>query len=432
MRTALTLLLLAAAGPVVGQEKSWKGEKVMHTKPSKDIQFGDMIDGKQVYFKFSGRLPIAVRDDRDGWLRIHDGYREGWVDKTDFVLEKEAPGYFHRRVQADPNDWWALHMRGEGWLGKGEFDNAIKDFNECIRLDPNSSSVYNSRGVAWRDKKDYDKAIADYNEAIRLDPNGPMAYCNRGSAWRDKKDYDKAIADYDEAIRLDPNDGYIFNNRGIAWAGKKNYDKAIADFNEAVRLDPKFAWAYNNRGIAWAGKKDYEKAIADYNEAIRLDPIYTFAYNNRAAVWFNKRDYEKAIADYNEAIRLDPKYVVAYRSRGVVWRAKKEYDRAIADYNEAIRLDPKDAANLNSLAWLLATCPDAKVRDGKRAVELAFKGAAVDKSANMMDTVAAAYAEAGNFEEAVRWQQRAVDAEKNDDFRSRLELYRKKQPYREK
>ena len=63
----------------------------MHTKPAKEIEFGDRLDDEQVYFPFSGILPIEVREDRDGWLRIHDGHNEGWADKDDFILATDAP-----------------------------------------------------------------------------------------------------------------------------------------------------------------------------------------------------------------------------------------------------------------------------------------------------------------------------------------------------
>jgi hypothetical protein len=151
------------------------------------------------------------------------------------------------------------------------------------------------------------------------------------------------------------------------------------------------------------------------------------------------KEYDKALADFNEAIRLDPKLANAYIGRGEDWRAKQEYDKALADDNEAIRLDPKHNLAYNYRAWLWATCPDAKYRDGQRAVESATKACELTdwKDRNRIDTLAAAYAEAGDFAAAVKWQARAIellttDAETRDELLYRLELYRLKQPYREK
>ncbi len=194
---------------------------------------------------------------------------------------------------------------------------------------------------------------------------------------------------------------------------------------------------YIQRGAAWYDKNQYDKAIADLNEAIRLDPTYAIAYNNRGVAWQHKKEYDKAIADLNEAIRLEPTYAIAYNNRGNAWRDKKNYDKAIADYNEAIRLDPKDADVHNALAWLRATCPDESLRDGRKAVELATRACDLTecKDVNKLDTLAAAYAEVGDFDKAIEWQEKANklytnanDRKKGED---RLRLYQDKKPYRD-
>ena len=260
------------------------------------------------------------------------------------------------------------------------------------------------RGIVYGAKGDSDKAIADYTEAIRLDPKRTDAYFNRGSAWAHKKDYDKAVADYTEAIRLNPKDGNAFNSRGITYFDMGEFPKAITDHTEAIRLDPKYTRAYLNRGVAYDAKGDFPKAITDYTEAIRLNSKYTLAYLNRAGAY----------------------------------KAMKDYGKAIADYSEAIRLDPKDADTFNTLAWVCATCPDAKHRDGKKAVELATKACELTmwKNPKCLDTLAAAYAEAEDFVKAIEYVKKALDdetlpKESRDEVRERLKLYEAKKPYRE-
>ena len=95
------------------------------------------------------------------------------------------------------------------------------------------------------------------------------------------------------------------------------------------------------------------------------------AYNNRGVSYAHKRDWDKSIADYNEAIRLNPEYVEAYYNRGITYNNKGDWDKSIADYNEAIRLNPDYAEAYDHLAWLLAVCPDANIRNGAKAVEYA-------------------------------------------------------------
>ena len=212
---------------------------------------------------------------------------------------------------------------------------------------------------------------------------------------------------------------------------------AEADYSEAIRLDPKYAWTYYTRGWAWGNEGEYDRAIADYNEAIRLDPKYASAYYNRGWAWGNKGEYDRAIADYNEAIRLDPKYASAYYNRGRAWNNKGEHDRAIADYNEAIRLDPKYAWTYNSRAWLWATCLDDRYRNGKRAVESATCACKLTKWKEVfpLGTLAAAYAESGDFDAAVKCQEKAqamyLDDKDREKGLARLELYKAHRPYRE-
>ena len=215
------------------------------------------------------------------------------------------------------------------------------------------------------------------------------------------------------------------------------FDQAIDFYTQEIRASPGNSGAWGQRGIIWDEKKEYDKAIADYNEAIRLDPKYATAFINRGNAWSNKKEFDKAIADYNEAIRLDPKDVLAYDNRGDAWRAKKEFDKAIADYNEAIRLDPKGADAYNELAWLWATCPDERFRDGKKAVELATRACELTewKDAEILDTLAADYAELGDFGKAVEWQEKTnklyTDADDRRKGEERLKLYKEKKPYRE-
>jgi tetratricopeptide (TPR) repeat protein len=400
MRSLVALVILAAAaGSALAQEKTWVGKTILVRKTG--IRIGHTADdGKQVYVATLDESDYHVLAEDSGWIKVKTRQGTvGWFDKTEAVPLEEAVAYANQHIRLHSKDAGAYVFRAVAWQLQGEFDNAIKDYGNAIGLDPNDALSYNNRGNLWNTKKEYEKAIADCNEAIRLNPKNVLAYYNRS----------------------------------VARCGRKEYDQAIADSNEALRLDPKYVSAYYSRGWARLEKNDYDKAIADFDEVIRRDPhedpaVYTY----RALAWHSKKDYDKAIADFTEAIRLNPKNDYSFRSRGNAWRDKKAYDKAIADYNEAIRLDPKGGTAYNGAAWLLATCPDPKARNGKRAVELAKQAMNLDKkNDDVMDTLAAAYAETGNFDEAIRWQESAIEISNSDAYRRRLELYRKKQPYRQ-
>ena len=149
------------------------------------------------------------------------------------------------------------------------------------------------------------------------------------------------------------------------------------------------------------------------------------------------KEHDKAFADCSEAIRLEPRNAAFYETRGLALASKKEIEKALNDFNEAIRIDPRYAHAYNSRAWLWATCPDNRYRDGRRAIESASKACELSEytDAFHVGTLAAAHAEAGEFEAAVKWQLKAnalyPDAKDLKDGEARLKLYQDKEPYRE-
>ncbi len=137
------------------------------------------------------------------------------------------------------------------------------------------------------------------------------------------------------------------------------------------------------------------------------------------------------------AIRLDSRHTLAYCHRGNAWAALDKFDKALADFNEAIRIDDKCVRAHGSRAWIWSTCPDAKYRDGKKAVASATRACELTewRDSPLLDVLAAACAEAGDFESAVKWQTTA-DALRRDDLekatgQARLKLFQQKKPVRD-
>ena len=225
--------------------------------------------------------------------------------------------------------------------------------------------------------------------------------------------------------------------KGVEAFEQKDFDSAVTNLTKAIEGNPTSPAAYFYRGLAYREMREYDKAIADFSEAIRLKPAPAPCYGNRGMVYFEKKEFEKAVKDLNEAVRLDPKNAIPYAGRGIIYQETKQYEKAEADYRTAIRLDPKLTTGLNNLAWFCATCPDAKFRDGKKAVELATQACELSgwKAWFELNTLAAAHAENGNFKEAVRWQKKAIDIGNHDKVflekaNQRLKLYEKGEPYR--
>ena len=303
-------------------------------------------------------------------------------------------------------------------------------------------------------------------------PSSPRRTTTAAYVWHAKQEYDKAIADYDQAIALDPKLAMAYNNRGTPGTPSRTYDKAIADYDQAIALDPKYAMAYSNRGNAWYAKQAYDKAIADYDQAIALDPKL------RPGVQQPRQRLVRQAGVRQGHRRLRPGDRPRPQVRPGVQQPRQRLERQAGVRQGHRRLRPGDRASTPSSprrtataatpgttrgsttrrsptttrrspstpsspwrttnrAWLWATCPDEKYRDGKKAVESATRACELTdwKDADSLDTLAAACAEAGDFDAAVKWQEKALgmlakdDEPNRKDFEARLTLYRAKKPY---
>lgn len=249
-------------------------------------------------------------------------------------------------------------------------------------------------------------------------------------------DTDQAIATLTQAIAANPQDKEAYFKRAFLEMEKGRNDLALADLNQVVGLDPQFAPGYVHRAYVYLLGDDDDRALSDLNLAIQLNPQSAEAYYHRSFVYLMKKFDDQAIADLNKVIEIDPQFTQAYFRRARVNMAKGFYDRAIADFQQAIQQDPKDVKTYNALAWLLSTCPQAGLRDGRRAVDAAIKACDLTQwnSAPVIDTLAAAYATAGDFNGAVKWETKFLEMTHADTGSStgaqgRLALYQTRQAY---
>ncbi|MGO8682156.1 MAG: tetratricopeptide repeat protein, partial [Limisphaerales bacterium] len=196
--------------------------------------------------------------------------------------------------------------------------------------------------------------------------------------------------------------------------------------------------AQNNLGNALLQKGNVDDAMVHYQKALQIKPDYAEAHNNLGIALFRKGSVDEAIAHFQKALQIKPDFAEAQNNLGNALLKKGSVAEAIVHYQKALQIKPDFAEAQNNLAWVLATCPQASLRDGNQAVALAQRANQLTGDGNpvVLGTLVAAYAEAGRFPEAVATAERALQlagTQSNpalaDALRSQLKLYQAGLPF---
>jgi len=351
-------------------------------------------------------------------------------------------GATRRLVVRDPKVA-GLMKQASSELKLSQYDAAIRHLCAALQMKPavnTAAALYSWRADAYIQKGELDKALGDANESVRLNPHDFRGYLERGIAYRRTGHLDKAIKDYDIVVRLNPTLARAYYDRAIAYSLKGDYNRAIHDETEAIRLNVNaadLADFYYNRGVSYESNGDFDKALADYNKAIHLAPNELKNYCGRASLFEDMDQLDKASADYSQVARLNPTGTNDYKFRGSAHFAKGDYKAAASDFQKAADLSPSDYDALVSLAWFEATCPEDRLRNGKQALEISLRACELSRWQSFwaVGALAAAYAEIGDFDPAVKYQtealnMRGVYALNRKKMQERLELYRQHKAYR--
>lgn len=225
---------------------------------------------------------------------------------------------------------------------------------------------------------------------------------------------------------------------GLGYLQNKRYGDAAQAFTQVIETVPHDIEALNNRGVTRMFQGNLTGALEDFNRALKVDAGYEDALYNRALIRTRQSRYELAVVDLDQLLLVNPESARGYNQRGFVRTKQGDLEGAIADYEQALALFPRWVEVYNNIAWLLATCPDPRIRNGQKAVTLAQKAVELNPSADYYATLAAAHAENGAFEQAIAVQQQVreilgtneTEAQKAAS-RTRIAKFRTGQPLRE-
>ncbi|MBY0588961.1 tetratricopeptide repeat protein [bacterium] len=229
----------------------------------------------------------------------------------------------------------------------------------------------------------------------------------RNTVWKDH------FTLWSDVIKKSPDLARPLVNRAGAHASRSDWLLAMNDYDKAIQISPMFDLAWVGRGLARLNTGNVELSIDDFTQggqrALSSD-ILTACYRNRAQAWSVSGNPARAIADYRRAIAYEPDDAVSRFNLANAYRLQKNFEDALAQYEECIKRRPDLPSPFNNLAALLTTCADQRLRDYKRAVELATEACVLTqwKDWNSLDTLAEAYAAQGRYAEAAKFQGQAA------------------------
>jgi tetratricopeptide (TPR) repeat protein len=316
---------------------------------------------------------------------------------------KDTRALFGRAMEVTENNYLAMTLAGSMDADKGKLDDAIVLYRKAIAFKPTYPEAHFFLGRALERKGQIAEALAEYNEALRLRPDFDAAHVMVGLLLNKEQKYDQAVAHYQAALKANPESAAAQSDWGMALAKQGHWQESIDHYEEALRLDPTLAEAHNNLGIDYLQSGRLADGIRELRATLKLDPqdeesrLNLGQALNQEEQWTEAAELLKPLAGSRPSdFKTQFQYGLALEHLGQTREAMSQYAAALLknpDYPEA----------LQHLAWIAATDAKPELRNGGQAVELAAHACELtdQKRSSMLLTLAAAYAEAGRFGEAL-------------------------------
>lgn len=351
-----------------------------------------------------------------------------------------------KSISLDPSNLEARQARAISNLRTGEVEDATDDLSFIIRKMPNSQPIVQMAVEQLVTLGKTEAALKLLDEAIEANPFEGF-FRLRGLIRRANGEDEEAAKDFSKAIELQPKNPISLLQRAEISLAKGNLKAAKSDFDEAIRVDPRVSEslaAMRVRCYIAVEEGRLADAINDMNLITKANPEDAFWSLQLANLFVQDKRPSKAVQIISEVLRREPRNSSAIRSRADTLLGMGRHAEAIKDYERALELGIENpslkSGILNNLAWVLATSPDDSLRNGKRSIALATEAGTLSdyKEPHILSTIAAAYAEIGDFESAIEWSKKAIDLGKQlkhdhlEQLEQELNSFQMKKPWREK
>lgn len=341
-------------------------------------------------------------------------------------------------IAADPENQDARRMRAQVRLVKGDANGAVEDLNILLKQDPDDLETMEQIAQALASQQKFDEAIGYVDKLIELEPESAIGYRLRSGIHIMQGKAEEALRDLDDALQRAPDSLEVLIARARLYEREKAYDKAMADVDRVLEIRPGLPAALLLRADIATTQNHLADAIIDLKRLQAVEPDNPGVLLQLATLLQADERPRRAIELYNKLTEHEDPGLRAYalRGRGDAYLAIGKHAEAVKDFEQALELNADDDGLLNNLAWVLSTSTQEQVRDGKKSLEYAKRACELSeyKKSHILSTLAAAYAELGQWDDAVNWSSKSLAADDGsvaEQLKQELESYKQKKPWRE-
>ncbi len=352
--------------------------------------------------------------------------------------EAEGVAAFRAALEYNPQDVPSLLNLGIILAHNNEPQEALALFDEGLRVTPEGGTLRLQRGMVLLELDRKAEAIVDLVKAIEIDPRKAKSYKFLAVARFRMGRADEALAGLTEVLQTMPEEAILYQQRARIYAATERLELAGEDFAKVIDLVPDNAMAVQNRGANLLSQQRYTEAIQWLSKAVELRTDFPRALANLAVAQELAGRLEQSSATYEKLLAISTRNPIHYARAANLLTRRGDPAGAIDVLRRGYAIIPDNIMIANDLAWRLATAPDG-LADGPLAVSLAkyvndLKGG---ESCSELDTLAAAYAAVGRFDDAVETAERALAIARQTaqhdlagEIAQRLDLFRQGKPYR--
>jgi tetratricopeptide (TPR) repeat protein len=323
---------------------------------------------------------------------------------------RDSETLWRRALSCTANNHVAHYNLGIVFLQRGEQEKATTEFRKAVASKPDYVPALNNLGGTLAAKGSNVEAIAQYRKALEFDPTYEIAHFNLGQSLIVQGQIDEAIPHFRKALEIRPDYADAHYGLGTALFSKKQWGDSIAHLRKALEIKPDFPEARRILGRALLCNGDIAEAMTSLEKPGSMDSDLLTRWSNLGHDFLQENNLEEAIACYGQAIKINPRSADARAYLGLASYKNGQIKEAIDAWEQTLEIQP-DLNNIrNNLAWLLATTPDASLRNGAKGVALAEEASKLNggSDAAVLHTLAAAYAEAGRYGDATATARRAL------------------------